>query len=217
MSQLDFTKAESGTSLNFSKDLGVDMSNANIVINIDWGKIGGRSVDLDSCLALIAGGNSQEAPKKGFLSKIFGGGGSNSSTLKSFTYCFGQSNGRGDGVTHHGDDTTGSWSNGEFIEINTSKLGADVTEIIPSVLAYSNTDMSSLPFAHMRVYVGTKTKVEKPLFEVDLTDMSRSVRGAQFGKLVKNSDGEWVWTTDVKYTTVSGSSGFDKLKEVAVA
>lgn len=215
MTQLNFTKASAGTSLNFAKDLGVDMSNSNIVINIDWGNLNGRSVDLDSCLAVITRSTS-EPVKKGFFAKLLGGNESSNSKLKSFVHCFDLHSGATDGIKHHGDDTTGSWSGGEFIEINTSKLGNDVLELIPSVLAYSNVNMSELPFAHMRVYVGTKSRVDQPLFEVDLTGMSSSVRGAQFGKLVKNDSGEWIWTTDVKYTSTSGSSGFTKLKELAV-
>lgn len=211
MSTLNFQKATQGSSLNFQKDMGVDITNSNLVINVNWG---GRA-DLDSCLALISG-NSTTPAKKGFFSKLLGGGSSSGpGNLKSFTHCFGLSAGRGDGVKHHGDDTTGSWSDGEFIEIDMSKLGSDVTEIIPSVLSYDGTDMSNLPHAKMMVYLGTKNSVSKPLFEVDLTGMSNSTRGAQFGKLVKNSAGEWVWTTDVKYTTTSGSSGFNKLKELA--
>lgn len=209
MSQLNFSKVAQGSSLNFAKDLSVDISSSNLVINIDWGKLDGRSVDLDSCLALVSAGSA----KPGLLGRMFGG----SSDPKAFVHCFDKSCGANDGVYHHGDDTTGSWAGGEFIEVDMSKLGSDIAAIIPSVLSYSNTDMSRLPFAHMKVYIGTKAKVEKPLFEVDLTGMNSSVRGAQFGKLVKNSDGEWVWTTDVKYTSTSGSSGFTKLKQLAVA
>ena len=207
---LNFAKATQGTTLNFSKDLGVDMSNVNIVLNVNW--TANLSVDLDSCLALVSGESSGSKP--GFLSKLFGAK-SDSSNVKAFVHTFDRRCGDNDGVKFHGDDLTGGWASGEFIEIDTSKLGDDVTEIIPSVLAYSNVALNSLDSAGMRVYIGTPTKVVKPLFEVDLTDMSSSVRGAQFGKLVKNSAGEWEWITDIKYTNTSGSSGFRKLKDIA--
>lgn len=218
MSTLNFQKASQGSSLNFTKDLGLDFSKSlggNIMINLNWGtNAATRSVDIDLALAVIQ--TTTEVKKAGFMSKLFGGKDSEAGRkVKGFVHCFDKVCSRGDGIIHHGDDTTGAWSDGEFIEIDPTKIGADVQELLPSILSYSNHRLKDLPFAHMKVYIGTKNSVVKPLFEVDLTNLNSSDKGAQFGKLVRSGD-SWEWTTDIKKTSIAGSSGFRALKELAL-
>ena len=227
MSQLNFAKVNQGSSLNFVKDLGLDFSKGiggNIMINLNW--VTNQSVDIDLALAVIQGGSEASTPtttvkKAGILSKLFGGKDkvetvSDRTKLKSFPHCFQLGAGSGDGITHHGDDTSGAWSDGEFIEIDVSKIGADVIELIPSILSYSNHSLKSLDSADLKVYIGTTKKVVTPLFEVDLTNLSSSAKGAQFGKLIREGD-SWVWTTDVKTTTIGGNVGFNALKALATS
>jgi len=201
---LDFAKQTQGSSLDFSKDLGVDLSKSNIIINLNWGVPAGRSsVDLDSNLATIVGGQKVMVEKKtggilGFGSKTVTVEEERGKRLKGYAYYGNKDACRSDGVKHHGDDLTGASAEGEFIEIDGSKIGADVTELVPSLASFSGDDFSSLPFAYMRVYVGTTTKIEKPLFEVDLTDVKRGTRSAIFGKLVRDGQ-SWKWVTDTRY------------------
>ncbi|CAL9963548.1 hypothetical protein VPHD148_0079 [Vibrio phage D148] len=232
MSTLNFQKATQGSSLNFSKDLGLDFSKGlggNIMINLNWGtNERTRSVDIDLALAVVAGAKqnptvSTEVKKAGFFGKLIGKKDETITTttpaagksVKTLVHCFDKTGARGDGIIHHGDDTSGSWADGEFIEIDVTKIGNSIQELIPSILSYSGHELSDLPFAHMKVYVGSKNAVVKPLFEVDLTNLQRGDMGAQFGKLVRSGD-SWEWTTDIKKTNVAGSRGFKALKELAI-
>lgn len=223
MSALNFQKAAQGSSLNFTKDLGLDFSKSlggNIMINLNWGTNNAtRSVDIDLALALVNVGAASQVKKPGLFGKLIGRKdevvvNTNARSVKSFVHCFSRDCANGDGITHHGDDTTGAWSDGEFIEIDPTKIGSDVNELLPSILSFSGHRLKDLPFAHMKVYIGTKNVVSKPLFEVDLTNLSSGDMGAQFGKLVRTEDG-WEWTTDIKKTSVSGGRGFHALKELA--
>lgn len=229
MSTLNFNKVSQGSSLNFSKDLGLDFSKGlggNIMINLNWET--NQSVDIDLALAVIAGGNTapvvvEKVEKAGFFSKLVGGKDkvttetlpANGRTLKSFPHCFSKSCAKGDGIIHHGDDTTGAWSDGEFIEIDPSKIGADVMELIPSILSYSRHQLNSLKSADLKVYIGTKNKVVTPLFQADLTNLKSGDLSAQFGKLVRDG-ASWTWTTDIKTTTTGGGAGFGVLKTLAL-
>ena len=114
-----------------------------------------------------------------------------------------------------GDDTAGSWTDGEFIQIDVTKLPANITTLIPSILSYSGHALKDLEFAYMKVYAGTAKNLERPLFEVDLKDLDVGVMSAQFGRLVRDG-ASWKWTTDLKYGSTRGSNGFTQLKKMAV-
>lgn len=213
MSTLNFNKVSEGSTLNFTKDRNIDLGSAgNIMINLNWGvPAGAGSVDLDSSLTLISSG-AAAAPSTGLLGRMFGAAKAAvvGKGISAFVHCFDKSCGKG--VKHHGDDRTGSWASGEFIEIDATKLESNICEIVPGILSYSGHDMSTLPFAHVRVYLGTKDRVDVPLFEADLKAVPRGTMGAVFGKLTKNEAGEWSWTTQQK---LSSARSFDALKAMS--
>ena len=191
--ELNFTKVEQSEVLSFDKSDFENLGEDKLMININWGASNGRSVDLDTNLAVIA---EMERESNGFLG--FFKNKSVERACEHFIYYanrFGASNA---GIVHKGDDMTGCWSDGEFIEIDLGKVPTDL-ELVPSVVSYSGDDISGLPFAHMRVYIGTAERVSKPLFEVDLTGVKRGTRSAIFGKLF-NEGGEWKWKTNIYYS-----------------
>lgn len=83
MSQLNFAKVVPGQTLNFAKDLGETVSGI-LTFNLNWGKIGGNSVDLDAILVTKSKGQPYPAreavapttsvvKKASTLGKLFGG------------------------------------------------------------------------------------------------------------------------------------------------
>lgn len=210
---ISFDKVEQGQSLSFEKGSSTEIK--NITINLNWGKYKpnpSARVDIDLALAMLTGETNEV--KKGFFKNLLGGS-SSSSNLAHFVHCFDRFCAQRIGTEHMGDDTSGSWTEGEFIEIDVTKLPSNITSLIPSILSYSGHALKDLEFAYMKVYAGTAENLERPLFEVDLKNLDASVMSAQFGRLVRNG-ASWKWTTDLKYGDTRGTGGFTQLKKMAV-
>lgn len=216
MSQLDFTKAEVGTSLNFSKDLGVTASENVLTFNGDWGMINGRSVDLDVVLVLKdTSGNTSTKPA-GFFKSLLGGKTSSSSTIVD-TYYTRLLGGKetGPGIKHHGDDTTGSSAGGEFIEVDTNKLPSNVNELVFSIFSFSGHAFGDLPFASVKVHTGTPTAPGRGLVSMDLTGFKSSTKAIAVAKFTKNSAGEWIFKAIKEEGTRGSVAEVQRLSEGA--
>jgi tellurium resistance protein TerZ len=97
------------------------------------------------------------------------------------------------GVYHHGDDRTGAWSSGEFIEIDLDKLDPNVDTLTFTVLSFSGHDFHSLPFAEMKVFTGSPSRPVKGLVHHNLTDFKRGTRTVVLAQM-KKVNGEWIIT-----------------------
>lgn len=200
---LDFTKVTTGQTLNFAKDFGKSVTGGVISFNLNWGKINGRSVDLDAyCITKSSGGEKTVTrqvvqEKAGFLSKMFGGKDTVSEVtetvrstagIKEQIY-FGNLNSTG--IKHHGDDLTGAWAKGEYIEVNLDKLPAAIDELVFGVSSFSGHSFSDLPFASIEVFTGTPKRQEEGLVSYELKEFDRGVMSAVLAVLKRNSAGEW--------------------------
>lgn len=223
MSALNFAKVTPGQTLNFAKDLGEAVSGI-LSFNLNWGKIGGRSVDLDAILVTKSSGQPYAAQaavaptttikKAGIFSKLFGGkdevvteggrpatpAGTSVPGVKE-VYYFG--NKTGTGVKHHGDDLTGASAKGEYIEVNLDTLPANVDELVFSVISFSGHEFTSLPFASIEVFTGPPSRPGKGLVSMELTEFSAGTKAVVLAKVKKNADGEW----EVTGLHIEGRSG----------
>lgn len=209
---LNFTKVETNQTLNFAKDFGEAVTGV-ISGNLNWGKINGRSVDLDSILVMKSSGQPVAAQttvkKAGFISKLFGGKDEVVTTPASNggrpgikdTIYFG--NLKGQGVKHHGDDLTGAWAKGEYIEVDLNALPSDVDELVFSVISFSGHNFADLPFASFELFTGTPNRQGRGLISYELTEFSRGVKACVMAQVKKNAQGEW----EVTAKKIEGHSG----------
>lgn len=201
MRKLDFNKMEVGQSLNFSKDFGTPVE-GKVTFNLNWGKIGSQSVDLDSILVMESRNGVQPQRVKRpltFWQKVgkFLGLSINETydilasinTLGAETVYFG--NLRAQGVIHHGDDLTGASAEGEFIEIDLDKLHPGIDTLTLSVLSFSGHNFNKLPFADIKVFTGTPTSPKRGLVSHGLTSFSHGTRTVFLAQLKRDSEGKW--------------------------
>ena len=195
MSKFNFTKIQTGQQFNFSKDYGVSAT-TTISFNLNWGMIGNEAVDLDAFLVLEQRNGKPEiikGKKASWLSKLFGGkdepdtvrGGSAFVDTVSFRKL------QTAGVLHHGDDTTGAWSDGEFIEINLGSLDPRVNTLTFAVLSFSGHKFKDIPFAEIKVFTGKPDDPRRPLVEHCLKQFSANTQTVVLGQMVRKADGTW--------------------------
>lgn len=107
-----------------------------------------------------------------------------------------------DGALHHtGDDQSGD-TNGddgldnEIITVNLNKVNSDVNQIVFFLNIYNNNDFqgdfSEIPYASIRMYEGTATRVREVFAQYDVAtkDNYRGMRALIMGKLYRRN-GEW--------------------------
>lgn len=221
--QLDFNKVTTGQSLNFSKDFG-DKITGKVSFNLNWGMIGGRPVDLDSIVVMESRGGiqsiQQRIPKPltfwqkvaralGFkINQTYDILSSGSTDTSTKTVYFG--NLTEQGVYHHGDDRTGAWSEGEFIEIDLDNLDPNVDTLTFTVLSFSGHDFYSLPFAEMKVFTGSPNRPVKGLVHHNLTQFKRGTRTVVLAQM-KKVNGEWIITAMNKQVSDGSVSASTRL------
>ena len=219
--KLNFQKAVVGQSLNFSKDFGDKVSGV-VSFNLNWGKFNGQSVDLDAFLVMENRNNypiinAQTVTKpKSLCDKLLNLFGLytprtidliRNPALRTETVYFGNPNAQG--VIHHGDDRTGAWSEGEFIEINLDHLHPSVDTLTFSVLSYSGHRFSDLPFASIKVFTGTPTRPIKGLVGHELLSFKSTTKTVVMAQMTKNNQGEWLIKAMNHESTNSSSSRVD--------
>jgi tellurium resistance protein TerZ len=143
----------------------------NICVGVNWGMIGRTAVDLDvSCIT--------------FKNKV-----------KDELIYFG--NLRGKGITHSGDDLVGD-SNGddgldnEIISIKLNELKPDVDQIFVVLNSYRGQKFNDIPFASIRIYEGTPSRVDFVLagYNISKDDTFKNKVSMILGKLYKHNN-EW--------------------------
>ena len=214
MAALDFSKMEVGQKLNFAKDFGTPVE-GKVSFNLNWGKIGNQSVDLDSILVMESRNGAKPFRVKRPLTmwqrvcKFFGmlindtyDVITDGHRARTETVYFG--NLHAQGVIHHGDDRTGAWAKGEFIEIDLDKLHPSIDTLTLSVLSFSGHDFSKLPFAEIKVFTGTPTSPKRGLVSHSLKNFSFGTRSVFLAQLTRDSEGNW--TIEAKAVQDSTSS-----------
>jgi len=104
---------------------------------------------------------------------------------------------RGTGIRHSGDDLTGdsSGDNGldnEVIEVNLSQIPSNIEQIVFVLNSYQGHDFAIIPFASIRLYEGTPTRVKSVVAKYNIASDSKFAGFVSMvlGKLYKRN-GEW--------------------------
>lgn len=193
-------RLEKGQRINLEKETGAKLT--NFCVGCNWGTIVKKTffglsssvvdVDLDlSCLMFDAEGK----PIDHIYSPLYRFGDRN----------VGLPNGKVDSVDHAlhhtGDDTQGDQNgddglDNEIITVDLNKVSSQTNSIVFFLNIYNNNefsgDFSEIPYASIRMYEGTATKVHSVFAQYDVAtkDNCRGMRALVMGKLYRRN-GEW--------------------------
>ena len=193
-------RLEKGQRINLEKETGAKLT--NFCVGCNWGAIVKKTffglsssvvdVDLDlSCLMFDAEGK----PIDHIYSPLYRFGDRN----------VGLPNGKVDSVDHAlhhtGDDTQGDQNgddglDNEIITVDLNKVSSQTNSIVFFLNIYNNNefsgDFSEIPYASIRMYEGTTTKVHSVFAQYDVAtkDNCRGMRALVMGKLYRRN-GEW--------------------------
>ena len=193
-------RLEKGQRINLEKSNGSKLT--NFCVGCNWGAItkktffglGSKVVDVDldlSCLMFEAEGT----PIDHIYSPLYRFGDKN----------IGLPNGKLDSIDralhHTGDDTEGDQNgddglDNEIITVDLSRVDAKVNQIVFFLNIYNNEDFqgdfSEIPYASIRMYEGTASKVREVFASYDVATKSNcaGMRALIMGKLYRRN-GEW--------------------------
>jgi len=173
---------QKGQRISLEKDGGGQMT--QLCVGVNWGAIDKKgffgnskkeAVDLDaSCATFDAAKNVLEVVYFGQL--------------------------RGQGIQHSGDDTTGDVDgddglDNEVIVVNLEQVGATVDQIVFVLNSFQGQDFKSIPFASIRLYEGTPSRVDQVHAKFDIANDPKFAGAVSMvmGKLYKK-DGKWKFT-----------------------
>lgn len=185
---------QKGQRISLEKDGGGQMT--QLCVGVNWGAIdkkgffGGtkkEAVDLDaSCATFDA--------QKNVLEIVY----------------FGQL--RGQGIQHSGDDLTGDMDgddglDNEVIIVNLPQIGPNVDQIVFLLNSFQGQDFKTIPFASIRLYEGTPSRVDKIHAKFDIANDPKFAGSVSMimGKLYKK-DGKW------KFTAIGDTTADKKLE-----
>lgn len=170
-----------GQRINLIKENGNTLQ--DVCVGINWGAIekkswlGGRSkeaVDLDASCALYD-------DNKKLLDVVYFG------SLKS----------KDNSITHSGDDLTGDMDgddglDNEIISVNFSKLNPLVSHVAFVLNSFRGHDFGTIPFASIRIYEGTPTRVNEVFATYDIANgPSFSGHVSMVMGIFYKKNGEW--------------------------
>lgn len=140
---------QKGQRINLQKDNGSTLQ--NVCVGVNWGAIEKKglfgtkkeAVDLDASCILYD-------DAKNALDVVY----------------FGQLKSKDGAVKHSGDDLTGDLSgddglDNEVITLDLSKLSSNVSHVAFVLNSYRGQDFGTIPFASIRIYEGTPTRVSE--------------------------------------------------------
>ncbi len=189
-----------GSTINLSKiELKKSTTLKRVCVGLNWGAIQGKSffgllssttnVDLDGSAALFNSKN--QLVETVYYNHLF----SNNSAIR-----------------HSGDDLTGD-ENGddgldnEVITISFDKLPSDISQIVLFLNSFKKQDFSEIPYSKIRIYEGTKDRVDNELafFNLSQNKNFAGYTSMIMAKLVKSSEG---W----EFKTIGEPSNTKKIK-----
>lgn len=107
---------------------------------------------------------------------------------------------RGQGIQHSGDDRTGDLDgddglDNEVIVVSLDNVAANVDQIVFVLNSFQGQDFKDIPFAAIRLYEGTPTKVNSIHATFDIANDPKFAGAVSMvmGKLYKNN-GQWKFT-----------------------
>lgn len=169
---------QKGQRISLEKSNGEQLT--QVCVGVNWGAIEVKgwfkskkeAVDLDaSCVTFDA--------QKNILETVY----------------FGQL--RGQGISHSGDDLTGDMDgdddlDNEIITVDLTKVKTNVEQIVFVLNSFRGHDFKDIPFASIRLYEGTPTRVDSVFATFDIANDARFAGSVSMvmGKLYKK-DGSW--------------------------
>jgi tellurium resistance protein TerZ len=149
---------EKGQRISLEKNGG---SLDKICVGINWGAIDKKG---------FFGGTKKEAVDLDASIGMF----DNNKTPVDVVY-FGQLSSKDGSIRHSGDDQTGDVDgddglDNEVIQINLSKVPAAVTTLAVVLNSYKNQDFANIPFASLRMYEGTPSRVDNVLASYNIAN-----------------------------------------------
>jgi len=184
-----------GQRISLEKDGGGQLT--QMCVGVNWGAMekkgffGGKkkqAVDLDASCATFDG-------DKNSLEVVY----------------FGQL--RGQGIQHSGDDLTGDMDgddglDNEVIVVNLSQVNPKVEQIVFVLNSFQGQDFKDIPFASIRLYEGTPSRVDNIHATFDIANDPKFAGSVSMvmGKLYKK-DGSW------KFTAIGDATSDRKLEQ----
>lgn len=172
-----------GQKFNLKKSDGQALT--KLCFGVNWGMIetkgffgiggGKKAVDLDASVGLFDINKNQ-------ISKVYYG---NLNTA---------------GVSHSGDDLTGDADgddglDNEIITIDLTALDSKVTDLVIVLNSFRGQDFASIPFASVRLYEGTPTKVDTIHATYDISNSSEfNGKVSMILGIISNRSGSWEFT-----------------------
>jgi tellurium resistance protein TerZ len=104
------------------------------------------------------------------------------------------------GVSHSGDDLEGDADgddglDNEIITIDTTKLSPEVTDVVFVLNSFRGQDFAKIPFASVRLYEGTPTRVDKVYATYDISnDSSFKGKVSMILGILSKRTGSWEFT-----------------------
>ncbi|SFP89198.1 tellurium resistance protein TerZ [Nitrosomonas cryotolerans] len=173
---------QKGQRINLEKDGGGELS--QMCVGVNWGAIEGKG---------LFGGKKKEAVDLDASCVTFD---ANKQALE-IVY-FGQL--RGQGIHHSGDDRTGDMDgddglDNEVIMVNLNEVSPAVEQIIFVLNSFQGHDFKTIPFASIRLYEGTPSRVDNIHAKFDIANDPQFAGSVSMvlGKLYKNN-GKWKFT-----------------------
>jgi len=185
---------QKGQKISLEKSNGSSLT--NLCVGVNWGAITKKgffgtktvAVDLDASCAVF------DANKK-LLDVVYFG------QLKST------------GIQHSGDDRTGDTDgddglDNEVINVNLSQLPANADQVVFVLNSFSGDDFKTIPFASIRLYEGTPTRVDSIHAVYDIANDAKFAGSVSMvlGKLYKHN-GTW------KFSALGETTNDKKLEQ----
>jgi tellurium resistance protein TerZ len=184
-------KLEKGQRINLEKSNGTKLQ--NICVGVNWGAIEKRSwlggktmeaVDLDASCATFDDNNKS-------LEVIY----------------FGNLKSKNGSIRHSGDDLTGDMGgddgqDNEVITVDLAQLPAEVSKIAFVLNSFRGHDFKTIPFASIRIYEGTPSRVNEVFATYDIAnDASFAGSVSMVMGVFYKRNGEWKFNAIGEATT----------------
>jgi len=187
---------EKGQRINLEKSNGTKL--LNVCVGVNWGAIESKNwlglkkieaVDLDASCATYDDNNKE----------------------KEVIYFRNLKSNNG-AIKHSGDDLVGDTGgddglDNEIISVDLSKIDSNVTKIAFVLNSFRGQDFKSIPFASIRLYEGTATKVNEVIAKYDIAnDSTFSGKVSMVLGVLYKKNGEW------KFNAIGESTNDKDLK-----
>lgn len=130
---------------------------------------------------------------------------------------FGQLQAKKGGIKHSGDDTQGDVGgddglDNEVVTIDLSAIDSKADQVVFILNSYKNQDFKDIPFASVRIYEGTPSRVDEIFATYDIASDEKFAGSVAMimGKLYKHN-GSW------KFSAIGDTSMDKKLEQIVTA